>query len=252
MNRTVDLNCDMGESFGAYTFGADEQLMQHITSANIACGAHAGDPNVMEDTVKLAKQNGVAIGAHPGYPDLAGFGRRKIELTDVEIYSHVLYQIGALHAFCKAQDVPMHHVKAHGELYNVAAKKKHVAHAIAKAVADFDQNLILYGLAGSYLVEEGKRLGLRVASEVFADRTYQEDGSLTPRNTPGALIESVDQAVKQVKGMLTEGHVTSVKGKSLPIQADTICVHGDGTSAVPFVRELTTALQAEGILIESM
>ncbi|GAQ19176.1 lamB/YcsF family protein [Oceanobacillus picturae] len=252
MNRTVDLNCDMGESFGVYTFGADEQLMKHITSANIACGAHAGDPNVMEDTVKLAKQNGVAIGAHPGYPDLAGFGRRKIELTDVEIYRHVLYQIGALHAFCKAQEVPMHHVKAHGALYNVAAKKKHVAHAIAQAVADFDQNLILYGLAGSYLVEEGKHLGLRVASEVFADRTYQEDGSLTPRNTPGALIETVDQAVKQVKGMLTEGHVTSVKGKILPIQADTVCVHGDGASAVRFVRELKTALQAEEILIESM
>ncbi|AVQ99904.1 lactam utilization protein LamB [Oceanobacillus iheyensis] len=252
MNRRVDLNCDMGESFGAYSFGADEQLMKHITSANIACGAHAGDPNVMEDTVKLAKQNGVAIGAHPGYPDLAGFGRRKIELKDVEIYRHVLYQIGALHAFCKAQGVPMHHVKAHGALYNVAAKKKHVAHAIAQAVADFDQNLILYGLAGSYLVEEGKRLGLRVASEVFADRTYQEDGSLTPRNTPGALIDSVDQAVKQVMGMLTEGHVTSVERKSIPIQADTVCVHGDGASAVQFVRELTTALQAEGILIESM
>ncbi|WP_042223042.1 5-oxoprolinase subunit PxpA [Oceanobacillus manasiensis] len=237
----------MGEGFGTYSFGADEQIIKHITSANIACGAHAGDPNIMSDTVKLAKDHGVAIGAHPGFPDIAGFGRRMIDLSDKEIYRQVLYQIGALNAFCQVHGVPLHHVKPHGAMYNVAAKDKRVATAIAQAVSDFDQNLILYGLAGSYLIQEGKRAGLRVASEVFADRTYQEDGSLTPRNTPGALIKTVDQAVKQVREMLSEGMVMTVQGKNIPIQADTICVHGDGASAVSFVKELTSALQQQSI-----
>ncbi|WP_404454404.1 LamB/YcsF family protein [Oceanobacillus kapialis] len=252
MERTIDLNCDMGESFGAYTFGEDEALMKSITSANIACGGHAGDPNIMAYTVKLAKENGVSTGAHPGFPDLSGFGRRMIDFSPEEIYQMVIYQIGALHAFCRVHNVRMNHVKPHGAMYNLAAKNRDVAKAIAKAVADFDQELILFGLAGSYLLDEGEQAGLSVASEVFADRTYQDDGSLTPRNVEGALIETTQQAVEQVKQMLTEGVVTSIQGKHIPIKADTICVHGDGPSAVTFVKELNVALQEEGITTASI
>lgn len=247
MRKRIDLNSDMGESFGAYTFGSDEKLLKHITSANIACGSHAGEPNVMDRTVELAKQNNVAIGAHPGYPDLAGFGRRIIAFSPDEIYRQVVYQIGALQAFCKVHHVEMQHVKPHGALYNLAAHDREAADAIVHGVYDLDSSLLLYGLAGSKLLDAGREVGLRVASEVFADRTYQPDGSLTSRKEANAMIMEVDTAVAQVKRMITEGVVQAVNGELVAIEADTICVHGDGLQAVDFVKKLRSALDEAGV-----
>ncbi|WP_373893415.1 LamB/YcsF family protein [Virgibacillus natechei] len=243
----MDLNCDMGESFGAYTIGADERLLEHITSANIACGSHAGDPHVMDKTVRLAKKYGVAVGAHPGFPDIAGFGRRMIDFSPDEIYRFVVYQIGALQAFCYIHDVKMQHVKPHGALYNLAVHDSRAADAIARAVYDLDSNLILYGLAGSELLAAGRARGLRVVSEVFADRTYQPDGSLTPRKQEDALIEDVNVAVKQVEQMIRDGVVEAANGEFVEIEADTVCVHGDGAHAVRFVKGLWEALDARGV-----
>lgn len=247
MRKRIDLNSDMGESFGSYTFGSDEKLLKHITSANIACGSHAGEPNVMDRTVELAKQNNVAIGAHPGYPDLAGFGRRIIAFSPDEIYRQVVYQIGALQAFCKVHHVEMQHVKPHGALYNLAAHDREVADAIVHGVHDLDSSLLLYGLAGSKLLDAGREVGLRVASEVFADRTYQPDGSLTSRKEANAMIMEVDTAVAQVKRMITEGVVQAVNGELIAIEADTVCVHGDGLQAVDFVKKLRSALDEAGV-----
>lgn len=243
----IDLNCDMGESFGAYTIGADERLLEHITSANIACGFHAGDPHVIDKTVALAKEYHVAVGAHPGFPDIAGFGRRMIDFSPDEIYRFVVYQIGALQAFCQIHDVRMQHVKPHGALYNLAGYDRQAADAIARAVYDIDSNLILYGLAGSELLAAGRHAGLSVASEVFADRTYQPGGSLTSRRQIGALIEDVDVAVKQVERMIREGVVEAVNGELVQIEADTVCVHGDGAYAVRFVGKLREALKLAGV-----
>ncbi|GAB3068742.1 LamB/YcsF family protein [Virgibacillus ainsalahensis] len=247
MAKRIDLNSDMGESFGAYTFGADERLLEHITSANIACGSHAGDPNVMDKTVRLAKKYDVAVGAHPGFPDIAGFGRRMIEFSPEEIYRLVVQQIGGLQAFCTIHDVKMQHVKPHGALYNLAAHDRHTADAIARAVYDLDEELILFGLAGSELVKSGRDIGLRVASEVFADRTYQPDGSLTSRKEKHALIEDVAVAVKQVKRMVRAGKVEAINGELIAMEADTVCVHGDGPHAVSFVEKLRTALEEDGL-----
>jgi 5-oxoprolinase (ATP-hydrolysing) subunit A len=252
MEKGIDLNCDMGEGYGVYSFGYDEDLMKVITSANIACGAHAGDPHVMERTVKLAKENNVAIGAHPGYPDLAGFGRRFLEYSPEEIYRLVVYQIGSLQAFCQIHHVKMTHVKAHGALYNAAAKKREVADAIAQAVKDLDDSLILYGLAGSELIAAGKRLGLAVASEVFADRTYQADGTLTPRSNPNALIQDFNQAIEQVKQMVLKSTVTANDGTVISLEADTVCVHGDNPHAIQFASQLHEALRNEGIVVRSL
>lgn len=251
MVKSMDLNCDMGESFGTYTFGADEQLLAHISSANIACGSHAGDPNVMEQTVQLAKQNHVAVGAHPGFPDIAGFGRRMIEFSPEEIYRFVVYQVGALEAFCKIHEVKMQHVKPHGALYNLAARDRNVAKAIAQAMYDVDDALILYGLAGSELMDAGRKAGLDVASEVFADRTYQPDGSLTPRNDAEAMIVELDTAVAQVERMIDDGVVEAVNGELINIEADTICVHGDSPHAVTFAGELRQALEAAHIHVKA-
>ncbi|GGK07675.1 UPF0271 protein YcsF [Lentibacillus kapialis] len=252
MPNSVDLNCDMGESFGMYTIGADEQLMPYITSANIACGAHAGDPAVMDRTVRLAKENDVAVGAHPGLPDLAGFGRRMMDVAPEEVYQMVVYQIGALQAFCKVHNVEMQHVKPHGALYNVAAKNRDTADAVARAVHDVNDELVLFGLAGSKLLTAGKQTDLQVASEIFADRTYQADGSLTPRQQPDALIENADDAVRQVERILRTGNVRAVTGEDVTIVADTICVHGDGAQAAVFAGKLRTALQADGIAIKAI
>ncbi|MFD1037042.1 LamB/YcsF family protein [Virgibacillus byunsanensis] len=249
MKKRIDLNCDMGESFGAYTFGADEELMKYITSANVACGYHAGDPNVMNRTVQLAKDHGVSAGAHPGFPDIAGFGRRLIEFSPEEIYRLIAYQVGALQAFCKIHHVNMNHVKPHGALYNYATRDRAAADAIADAVYDIDPNLVLFGLAGSTLIEAGREKGLKVASEVFADRTYQTDGSLTSRNETGALIDDVDTAVKQVERMVSDGVVQAVNGDLVNIEADTVCVHGDGPQAVNFVRKLRKALDKAGVQV---
>lgn len=237
----------MGEGFEA-----DEVLMQYITSANIACGAHAGNPNVMDDTVRLAKKHGVAVGAHPGFPDIEGFGRRMLELSPDEIYRSTVHQIGALAAFCKIHHLDMQHVKPHGALYNLAANDLEVAKAIAKAVHDINPKLILFGLAGSFVLSAGRQAGLRVASEVFADRTYQPDGTLTPRGEAGAMVASAAEAVLQVKTMVEKGYVEAVDGTHVKIQPDTLCIHGDGAHAVDFARELRGALEAENVTMEAL
>lgn len=247
MFKRVDLNCDMGESFGAYKIGSDEELMKHVTSANIACGAHAGDFDVMDRTVRLAKEHGVRVGAHPGFPDISGFGRRMIDFSPDEIYRMVIHQLGGLQAFCTVYDVRMRHVKPHGAMYNLAGRDRAVADAIARAVYDVDPRFVLFGLAGSELLRAGRGVGLHVASEAFADRTYQEDGSLTPRGDSGAVIEDVDKAVRQVERMVNDGVVQTATGELIDIEAGTICVHGDGANAVAFAAELRSALEREGI-----
>ncbi|MCL7749653.1 LamB/YcsF family protein [Halalkalibacter alkaliphilus] len=250
--RRVDVNCDLGESFGAYTIGQDEKILDQVTSANVACGFHAGDHNVMAKTVKMAAAKGVKIGAHPGFPDLLGFGRRLIETNPEDIYNFVVYQISALKGFCDIEGVRMQHVKPHGALFNLAATDGAVAEAIAKAVYDVDRNLVLFGLSCSELIKAGTNIGLRVANEVFADRTYQANGTLTPRTHEHALIHDVRLAIEQVVMMIKSGKVRAVDGTIVPIQADTICVHGDGEKALEFTQELRRALQVEGISIRSI
>ncbi|WP_442594061.1 LamB/YcsF family protein [Neobacillus sp. D3-1R] len=244
---SVDLNCDLGESFGAFKVGNDTEMMKYITSANIACGYHAGDPSIMEKTVEMAIHHGVKIGAHPGLPDLLGFGRREMNLSATDVYTMVLYQIGALHAFVKAKGTKLHHVKPHGALYNMCAVTPYLAEAVAKAVYDFDPTLILYGLANSELITAGKKYGLTVAQEVFADRTYQNDGTLTPRTEKGALITEEGQAILQTIQMVKEKRVTTLNGDLVPIVADTICLHGDGALAVEFAKRIRAVFEKEGI-----
>lgn len=232
----VDLNCDMGESFGRYSLGEQHEILKYVTSANIACGFHAGDPSVMRETVKLAIDNGVKIGAHPGLPDLQGFGRREMNLTPQEAYDLVVYQIGALQGFLTTFGETMQHVKPHGALYNMAATDEKLAEVIAKAVYDVSDQLVLFGLAGSELTKAGERLGLRTAHEVFADRTYQADGTLTSRSEDNAFIIDENESVKQVIQMVTEGKVISEQQTEVSLQADTICLHGDGANAVQFAK----------------
>ncbi|ANF96770.1 LamB/YcsF family protein [Paenibacillus bovis] len=250
--RQVDLNCDMGESYGVYTLGADELMYGSITSANIACGFHAGDPSVMRSAVRQAIAHRVKIGAHPGLPDLIGFGRRKMEVIPDEVYDMITYQVGALQAFAMQEGSQLHHVKPHGALYNMAAVSPALADAIAQAVHTIDSRLILYGLAGSELIAAGQRAGLSVANEVFADRTYTPDGTLTPRSAAGALITDSALAVKQVLQMVMEQQVISVAGTVVPIQADTICLHGDNAHAVTFARELREQLEQQHIVIQAV
>lgn len=243
MTLRTDLNCDLGESFGSYSLGQDEAILDWVTSVNIACGFHAGDYNVMRKTVQLAKIKGVAIGAHPGFYDLMGFGRRKIQVNPGEVYNLVLYQIGALHAFAKAEGIKLNHVKPHGALYNLAAVDTFTAEAVVKAAASFDPGLKIYGLAGSELINVGRKNGLRVAEEVFADRTYQPDGTLTPRHQPGAIISNLAQAVQQVVTMVTRGVVVTADGSEVPVQADTICIHGDHEWSLAFVQKIYSELK---------
>ncbi|MDV2886670.1 5-oxoprolinase subunit PxpA [Alkalihalophilus pseudofirmus] len=245
----VDLNCDLGESFGAYKIGQDEFILDHISSANVACGYHAGDHNVMAATVKMAKERGVSIGAHPGFQDLMGFGRRQIQTSPEDIYHFVIYQINALKGFCHLNNVSMKHVKPHGALFNMAAKDPVMAKAIAQAVYDTDPSLVLFGLSGSELTKAGEELGLTVANEVFADRTYQPDGSLTPRTEANALIHNTNAAVEQVLQMVKEGTVTAVDGSTVKIKADTVCIHGDGENALSFAQTLREVLTNEGVTI---
>ncbi|WP_339822103.1 5-oxoprolinase subunit PxpA [Paenibacillus sp. FSL R7-0216] len=251
MNNVVDLNCDMGESFGAYKLGRDIEVLKFVTSANIACGFHAGDPATMRQTVKLALDHGVALGAHPGLQDLVGFGRRDMDLSPQEAYDIVVYQIGALWGFVRAQGAKLQHVKAHGSLYNMAARNAGLAEAIAEAVYKVDPELILFGLAGSELIQAGKKASLRTASEVFSDRTYQSDGSLTSRRSPDALITDEEQSVKQVIRMVAEGKVLSQQNVDVAIQADTICIHGDGIHALEFAGKIRSSLSAAGITVQS-
>jgi UPF0271 protein len=252
MTHHIDLNCDMGEGTGAWRMGQDDALLDLVTSANIACGFHAGNPSTMERTVKAALSSGVAVGAHPSLHDLEGFGRRSVPISPDEAYSLVLYQIGALDAFVRAARGKLHHVKPHGALYNMAAKDAALADAVARAVRDFDPGLILMGLSGSQLLRAGRALGLVCASEVFADRGYEPDGSLTPRGTTGAMIEDEGVAVSRVLRMIREGKVQSRLGGDVEVQADTVCIHGDQPKALDFARRLRKALAEEGVAVRAL
>lgn len=245
----VDLNSDLGESFGAYTMGMDAAVIAHVSSANVACGCHAGDPLVMEQTVAAAHAVGAAVGAHPGYPDLVGFGRRNMACTPKEVKAYVQYQMGALMAFTNAHGMKLQHCKPHGALYNTAAKDMDLAMAIAEAVYSVDKDVILLGLAGSKMLEAGRHIGLRVASEVFADRAYQADGSLVPRSKPGAVIHDKDEAIARTVRMVKDGKVTAITGEEISIDAHSICVHGDNPSAVEFVKSIRAKLEADGVTI---
>lgn len=247
--RMIDLNADVGESFGAYRIGMDEEVIKYISSANIACGMHAGDPLVMERTVALAVKHGVAVGAHPGYPDLQGFGRRVLTLSPAEVKAYVMYQVGALMSFAKAAGVKVVHVKPHGALYNVAAKDAAIAAAIVEAIQAVDEELILLALAGSEMVKAARAAGLRVAQEVFADRAYNADGTLVARGKPGAVIHDHKVAIPRAVRMITEGRVTAITGEEISIEADSICVHGDNPQAIEFVSRLREALEAAGVSI---
>ena len=249
---TVDLNCDLGESFGVYRIGQDQQILPFITSANIACGFHAGDPQTMNQTVAWAKHHHVQIGAHPSLPDLPGFGRRKMEISPEEIYHLVIYQLGSLAGFARIHNTKLHHVKPHGALYNMSASDPAIAEAIAEAVYDFDANLILFGLAKSYSTQVAHQKGLRVAEEVFADRTYQANGRLTPRTAPQAIIKEADQAIAQVIQMLVTGTVTATNGETISIQADTVCIHGDHIQALEFVKQLRAQLEQHHIDVQGI
>ncbi|RKO70872.1 LamB/YcsF family protein [Sphingobacterium puteale] len=246
---TIDLNCDMGESFGPWKMGDDEAVLPYVSAVNIACGFHAGDPSTMMKTIQLALKYKVKIGAHPGFQDLVGFGRREMQLTAREVYALVVYQVGALAACAKVQQTTLQHVKPHGALYNMAARKPELADAIAAAVYDIDPRLVLYGLSGSELIRAGRAKGLNVYREVFADRTYQQDGTLTPRSDKHALIHDPKQAAEQVVGMIKTGKVVSLQGTTVDIQADTICLHGDGEEAVQFARTVNQTLKDNQILI---
>jgi UPF0271 protein len=248
--KKIDFNCDLGESFGAYHLGFDEQLMPYISSANIACGFHAGDPMWMRRTVSLAERAGVAIGAHPGLPDLIGFGRREMKVTPEEAKNYVIYQIGALQAFTKTKR--LQHVKPHGALYNMGVANEAIAKAIAEGVREVDHELILVGLAGSVWLKAGQELGLRVASEVFADRALNPDGTLVPRSQPGAVIEDPEEVVAASLRMVIEGKAIAISGKEIPIRTDTICLHGDTPGAVELARKLRERMEAAGVAVVPM
>ena len=243
----VDLNCDMGESIGNSMPNHDEELMQYVSSVNIACGFHAGDAAVMQQTVAAAIKNNLAIGAHPGLQDLQGFGRKNIFITPKEAYQITLYQIGALAGFVKVAGGTLHHVKPHGALYNMAAENPALAEAIAEAITDFDNSLVLYGLSGSKLIEAGKQKGLKTAYEVFADRTYQANGLLTPRSEAGAMITNPGAAAEQVISMVKNGFVYALDKTKVIVQPDTVCIHGDNEYAVEFTKTVSYALKTSGI-----
>lgn len=248
----VDLNCDLGESFGAYTIGCDELVIPLVSSANVACGFHASDPVVMEKTVVMAAGAGIGVGAHPGFPDLMGFGRRNMVITPAEARAYTLYQLGALSGFCRAKGIALQHVKPHGALYNMAGKDYALARGICEAIKDFDPSLIVLALSGGELLRCARDMGLRAASEVFADRGYEEDGSLVNRKKEGAMITDENVAIERVVRMIREKTVTAVTGKDIPIEADSVCVHGDGPKALAFVEKIRAALTQQGIEIRPL
>jgi len=252
MAQAVDLNSDIGESFGDYKLGMDDEVLQYVTSANIACGFHAGDPLIMEKTVALAASRNVSIGAHPGYPDLMGFGRRDLKATPAEVKAYVTYQLGALMAFAAAHGIHVAHLKAHGAMYNMAAVDYNLARAIAEAVYSVDRTVILLALAGSQMVKAAHDIGVKVAEEVFADRAYNEDGTLVARSKPGSMIEEEHVAIARVVRMVTEGKVQAMTGNDIAIRADSVCVHGDNPQAVAFVRQIRDELQRQGIDVVPM
>ena len=245
----VDLNCDMGESYGAYTIGDDAAILPYVSSVNIACGFHAGDPSVMRATVHAAAAHRVAIGAHPGLPDLAGFGRREMAVSPQEVYDMTAYQVGALRGIAGAAGVSLSHVKPHGALYNMAAIAKPIADAIALAIRDCDASLILVGLSGSCLIDAGRAQGLRTASEVFADRNYMPDGTLVPRSTPTALVHDMDVAAARAVRMVQSRSVTAIDGSDVKVLADTVCIHGDTPHAAQFAQRVRAALAAADIAV---
>ncbi|HEY7056374.1 MAG TPA: 5-oxoprolinase subunit PxpA [Vicinamibacterales bacterium] len=247
MQPVIDLNCDMGESFGPWRMGADEAVLPYITSANIACGAHAGDPSVMRRTVRLAREAGVSVGAHPGFPDLQGFGRRELKADPREMEDWIVAQIGALAAIARAEGAVLRHVKAHGALYNLAVRDRALAEAIARAIASVDRSLIMFGLPKSAMTDAGADAGLRVAAEGFADRAYEPDGSLTPRSKPGAVIHDPEVVVRRAVRMVRDRVVLTPDGREIALQVDTICVHGDTPGADELVRRIRAGLEAAGI-----
>ena len=245
----VDLNSDLGESFGRYTLGMDADILPLVSSANVACGYHASDPLVMNKTIAMAKETGVRVGAHPGFPDLMGFGRRNMDVSPAEAKAYTLYQLGALDAFCKAHGVKMQHVKPHGAMYNMAGKDYALSKAICEAIYEYDKDLIVMALSGGELVHAAEDMGLKVAREVFADRAYEEDGSLVNRRKEGAMITDENEAIARVVRMIKEQKVTAITGKDIPIKADSVCVHGDGVKALAFVKKIRETLTAEGVEI---
>lgn len=244
---SIDLNCDLGESFGAYRIGMDEKVIPYITSANVACGFHAGDPLVMKKTVALCRQYGVGIGAHPGFRDLQGFGRRNMNISCEEAEADIIYQVGALKAFCDSEGVTLTHVKPHGALYNMAGKDYALALAVCKGIQAVDKELKILALSGSCMIQAARDIGLTAVSEVFADRAYQADGSLVPRSQPGAMITEEEEAIRRVVRMAKEGKVTAIDGTDVSIAADSVCVHGDGEKALAFVKKIREALREAGV-----
>jgi UPF0271 protein len=251
----IDMNSDVGESFGVYELGLDEGVIPHITSANIACGFHAGDPGVMRKTVALAKQHGVEVGAHPGFPDLLGFGRRNVDATLEEIQDYVIYQTGALMGFAQSQGLKLQHVKAHGGLYNMAVANSRIWEAMAEAVAKVDRDIILVVLASSKresLLDIGKRHGIRIAFEAFPDRAYNKDGSLVSRREKGAVIHDHEIVAKRGLKMAVEGKVVALDGTEIELKADTLCVHGDNPAAVDMVKRIRQELKDAGVVVTPM
>ncbi|HUQ89374.1 MAG TPA: 5-oxoprolinase subunit PxpA [Vicinamibacterales bacterium] len=248
----IDLNSDLGESFGPWPMGQDAALMESISSANIACGFHAGDPGSMRATIALAREKGVAIGAHPGFQDLVGFGRREMKATPSEVEDLVLYQVSALAGMASSQGVRLQHVKAHGALYNMACRDRGLADAIAKAVAAFDGSLILFGLPNSELLRAGEAAGLAVAAEVFADRAYDPDGSLTPRTKPGSVIHDTARVVERAIKMVRDKQVIAIDGSKVSLKADTICLHGDTPGAAEHAKAVRKGLAAAGIEVRAL
>jgi 5-oxoprolinase (ATP-hydrolysing) subunit A len=245
MAARIDFNCDMGESFGAYSLGLDAEIIKHITSANIACGFHGGDPQVMWRTVRLAEAHDVGIGAHPSFPDLQGFGRRNMSLAPDEVRNDIIYQVGALTAFTAARR--LQHIKPHGALYNMAVAGGDMARAICEAVLEIDQSLILLVLAGSVFARMARELGLRVAREAFADRAVTADGTLVPRSQPGAVIRDIDAVAERVVRIAIDGTAEAITGETIPMEADTICLHGDTPGAVTLASAIKARLQVEGV-----
>ncbi len=248
----IDINSDTGESFGAYTIGHDAGLFRSITSANVAAGFHAGDPSVLRDTIRLAKMNGVAVGAHPGFPDLVGFGRRELNVTAKEAEDLVLYQVAAVAGVAAAEDAKIQHVKPHGALFNMAVRNRDLADAIARGVAAFDKTLILFGLPGSEILNAGRAAGLRVAAEVFADRAYEPDGTLASRKKAGSVIHDADAVVARAVRMVTAKSVVAVDGSIVKLEADTICIHGDTPGSDDLAAKIRAGLEAAGVSVKAI
>ena len=248
----VDLNSDLGEAYGPYTMGRDKEIIALISSANIGCGWHGGDPVVMDETVRECKANAVAVGAHPGFPDLMGFGRRNMTLSPAEAKAYVKYQLGALQAFAISHGVPVRHFKPHGAMYNMAAVDKTLAAALAQAVYEVDRKIIFLGLANSCMISAARECGLAVASEVFADRAYTAQGTLVPRSQSGAMIHDTELCISRVVRMVKENKVQAITGEDIDLKPDSICVHGDTAQALEFIRAIRETFKTQGIEIKNL